>query len=442
MRSALALSLATAVGSSFWACSDDKVPPLATAACSKTVQDKEALNSAQLASWSVADATEMTRTGGDQALEADYAGKYRDDLSNHPGCIKRPAYGANLSEPYSSDNEATVPTGTSTVSARYPCAAKLYSVDAEDTSKPIVILVHGNSSGVTSFEEYFKQSLAGQTGTNLASFQFTIDSAVREQLATKLLAAGHRVIGFDARVDLVRTLEDFDGTQATGNPFLNIDHGWAVPMLQSLIKAVMLDFPARKISIVGHSLGVTTTRDALRRLYLEHKAGVAGSVNPFAHLRDVILVSGANHGVSTGSLCGMAFSGNMKGTVTCEMGKRDAFIPTYFTKPLNGPDDLLSTPCADGDYAYMDHDACDGNVVQYTTLTMEDIEGGQLQDEFVSEASAKLDNEGCVDNELVTLSDYDTSGYFFTGLPGFLANHFGALRSDEGMAKILAKLGD
>ena len=74
--------------------------------------------------------------------------------------------------------------------------------------------------------------------------------------------------------------------------------------------------------------------------------------------------------------------------------------------------------------------------------TMEDLPGGDLQDEFVSEASASLDNGACVENELVTLGDFDSSGYFFTGAPGFLANHFGTARSDAGMALILQKLAD
>ena len=52
---------------------------------------------------------------------------------------------------------------------------------------PIVILVHGNSSGVNSFEEYFVAARAGTDLTTSAAFTFTTDAAVREQLASALL---------------------------------------------------------------------------------------------------------------------------------------------------------------------------------------------------------------------------------------------------------------
>ncbi len=424
---------------------DDDSVTTQNPACSATIETKEEQFATELSTWSIADATEMTRTGGDQALEADYAGFYRDDLANHPGCQPRGPYGANTSEPFSLDNEATVATGTTAAIAGYSCAAKTYDQPSEDTSKPIVILVHGNSSGVTSFEEYGNSNLAGTTITNVAGFELVVDTMVREQLASKLVADGYQVIGFDARTELVRTLTDYSADQTTGNLFVNIDHGWMVPMLQSLIRAVMTNNPDRQVSIVAHSLGVTATRDALRRLYNESVTGTAGAVNPYAQLQDVILLSGANHGVSSASaLCpnGVRTLNNMRATVTCEMGDLSAFQPTYFTRPLNGPGDIFSTPCADGDYAYGQRDQCGGNAVEWTTVTMEDIPGGQLQDEFISEASSRLDNEGCVENALITLGDFDSSGYFFTGAPGFFANHFGSARSEAGMALILGRLAD
>ncbi|MCK6545437.1 hypothetical protein L6R52_06170 [Myxococcota bacterium] len=414
-------------------------------ACKATIAAKEAQYAAELATWSIADAPEMVRADGNQNLEADYAGKYRDDLANHPGCEPRMMYAASGSEPFSLDNEATVPEGAALELTGFPCAAKDYVNANVDTTKPIVILVHGNSSGVTSFEEYFKQALAGTQIANFQGFQFMVDTMVRKQLATRLVEEGYEVIGFDARTDLVNTLGDYSADQRTGNPFRNIDHGWAVPMLQSLIKATIDANPGRKIALVGHSLGVTTIRDALRRLYVAHKAGAQGSVNPYAHVQDVVLLSGANHGVSSGALLcpnGAPLLPHMRSTVTCEMGDRDAFQPTYFSKPISGPGDLFSTPCADGEYAFGERGVCDGNVVGWTTMTMQDIAGGMLQDEFVSEASSKLDMPSCVDNELLTLADYDSSGYFFTGAPGFLANHFGTARSDAGIQKILDKLAD
>jgi pimeloyl-ACP methyl ester carboxylesterase len=390
--------------------------------------------------WPAEDAAEMVRTGGDQSLEADYAGRYRDDLATHPGCMPRASYGNNV-EFLVSDNEATVAPGVPADIDGYPCAAKEYTQPAENTDLPIVILVHGNSSSVTSFEEYANATLAGTTISNVAGFSFTVESEPVDQLPTRLVAAGHRVIGFDARTDLVNTLTDFDATTATGNAFRNIDHGWAVPMLQALIRAVMTESPGRRVALVGHSLGVTVIRDALRRLYNEHVAGEPGAVNPFAQLSDVVLLSGANHGVSSGALLCETFD-HMRGTVGCEMGDRGTFIPTYFTRPLNGPNDLYATPCADGDYAFGMHDACGGNVVEYTTVTMQDIADGELQDEFVSETSSSIDLDPCVANELLTLADYDASGYFFTGAPGFFANHFGSARSAAGITLVTSRIAD
>ncbi|MCB9732958.1 MAG: alpha/beta hydrolase [Deltaproteobacteria bacterium] len=421
----------------------DTVDP-AVAACRAAIATKSAAVASQLATWSIADAPEMTASGGDVKKEADYAGKYRDDLANHVGCAARTEYGKNV-EAFVQDNEAEVPAGApadGTNLPGYDCAAKVYTQVSPDTTKPVVILVHGNSSSVTSFEEYAKASLAGTEIANVAGFTFTVDTTTRKQLAQSLVDAGYEVVAFDARIDTVASLTDYDPASATGNPFRNIDHGWAVPMLEELVKAVHTKYPGRKVSMIGHSLGVTVIRDALRRLYNESKAGTTGAINPFTFLKDVILLSGANHGVSNGKLLCDSFLANMKGTVGCEMGDRATFVPTYFTKPLNGPSDLFSAPCADGSYAFGEEDQCDGNVVQYTTVTMEDLPDGSLQDEFISEASSKLDLEPCVDNETIGLGDYDSSGYFFTGAPGFFANHFGTPRSNAGIALVLDKLAD
>ncbi|MBO6940007.1 MAG: alpha/beta hydrolase [Deltaproteobacteria bacterium] len=418
---------------------EDGAMPDPGAACRAAVEAREATVSGELP-WPIADAAEMTASGGNQALEADYAGKYRDDLANHPGCVPRDSYDANT-EFLVSDNEATVPTGSPADIDGYDCAAKEYDQAAEDTSKPIVILVHGNSSSVTTFEEYENASLAGTTITSVGDLSFTVDATVRQQLASALLAEGHRVIGFDARTDLVNTLEDFNSDSSTGNAFRNIDHGWAVPMLQSLIKAVMTENPTRQVALVGHSLGVTVIRDALRRLYNESVAGTAGAVNPFAQTSDVVLLSGANHGVASGGVLCDSFE-HMRGTVGCEMGDRTTFVPTYFTEPLNGPSDLFATPCADGSYAYGETDQCGDNLVEYTTVTMVDIPEGGLQDEFVSEESSMLDLDPCVDNVLIELEDFDSSGYFFTGAPGFFAAHFGSARSDVGIALVVEKLSN
>jgi len=409
-------------------------------ACTAAIEARAAEVASELP-FSIDDPAEMIGpAGGNQRLEAEFAGKYRDDLANHVGCEPRAAYDANV-ELLISDNEADVPAGTPATIAGYDCAAKAYDTSNVDSSKPIVILVHGNSASVTSYEEYFSSAAAGTEVQTLSQFSFTVENTVREQLATKLLNEGFEVIGFDARIDRVAELEDFNNDQTTGNPSRNIDHGWAVPLLQSLIRAVMTNNPDREVSLVGHSLGTTVIRDALRRLYIEWRDGEAGAVNPFAQLQDVILASGANHGVSTFALCDI-YPNQMRGTVACEMGDRGNFTPTYFSEVNNGPNDLFSTPCADGSYAFGAEDQCEDNVVQYTTITMEDVEDGPLQDEFVSESAARLNLEPCVENVLVGLDDYDRSGYFFTGFWGFFANHFGAIRSDDGMQVIVDRLND
>ena len=90
------------------------------------------------------------------------------------------------------------------------------------------------------------------------------------------------------------------------------------------------------------------------------------------------------------------------------------------------------------DYAYGQVGQCDSNVVRYYTITMSDVQSGSnYQDLYVSEASSKLDVPGCVTNTLTTLNDYDTSGYFNKG---FIANHFGSVRSDAGLNLILGYL--
>jgi pimeloyl-ACP methyl ester carboxylesterase len=410
-------------------------------ACREAIATKETALAAMLPGWPVDDAPEMVDDGTGDVAAATFAGHYRDDLANHPGCVPQAAYGAN-SEFLVADNEATVPAGVPAVIPGYDCAAKAYDQTAEDPTKPIVILVHGNSSGVGSFEEY---DVASRRGANISSSggtSFAVDATAREQLVTRLLAGGYRVISFDARTDLVNTQTGHSDDMATGNPFRNIDHGWAVPMLEALIKAVMTENAGRRVSIVGHSLGTTVIRDALRRLYVESRDGGAGTVNPYARLADVVMLSGANHGVTSGETLCDGFAENMRGTVGCEMGDRDAFVPTYFSRRINGPEDLFATPCADGDYAFGMRGQCEGNVVEYTTVTMQDLPGGTLQDEFISEASSLIDLEPCVENELITLADYDTSGYFFSAAPGFFANHFGSPRSNAGIDLVLSKLAD
>jgi pimeloyl-ACP methyl ester carboxylesterase len=289
----------------------------------------------------------------------------------------------------------------------------------------------------------------------VTGFEFTVDSQAREMLATKLVKQGYRVIAVDLRSDLTVTLPDANPKAGSKDPAFgdgigNVDHGWSVPIVQELLKDLIAANPNQDISLVGHSLGYTVIQDALRRLFNDFKAGRM-STNPFAHLRHVILASGAAHGVSGGTAnCG--FYKTMRASVNCEMGDWQA---TAFNKLLDGPEDLYTTPCADGSFAYGQKDQCGGKAVSYTTITMKDPDGGKLQDEFVSEAASRLsmdkttrDSSGkitvsapaCVDNHLIELTDFDSSGFFMDGLPGFLANHFGSVRSDNGMKYISDKL--
>jgi hypothetical protein len=69
---------------------------------------------------------------------------------------------------------------------------------------------------------------------------------------------------------------------------------------------------------------------------------------------------------------------------------------------------------------------------------MSDLEqGSRYQDLYVSQAASRIDMPGCVINKLTTLNDYDTSGYFNKG---FIANHFGSMRSEAGLKLVMGYL--
>ncbi|MFY0528613.1 esterase/lipase family protein [Archangium gephyra] len=430
--------------------------------CRKQVaarQDELVAAGVDVANWSFRDAPEMADPGLTErqtpATYKLYDGKYRP-LSNHPGCSIENLYydKANTTgtTPYKDGNNDGKWTGAGVFGgpnraanhidgdvARipgYPCAAKEYAQANEDTSKPIVILVHGNSTRPHSWEK-FLLPLGSSIDSSVEKVQFSPDTEARQQLAEALIAERFRVIAVDFRTDLIATV-DPTGNSGTENAAGNIDHGWSTPILQSLVKAVMLNNPDRKVALIGHSLGVTVVRDALRRLYVEHVDGKPESVNPFTRVSHVILGSGANHGVSTydSGLC--TANPTMRGTIVCEMGSRSNYTQTYFHKPLNGPRDLFATPCADGDYAFGKTGQCGGNVVKYYTITMTDIaQGANYQDFYVSENASRIDLSDCSVNKLTTLNDYDTSGYFNKG---FIANHFGSLRSAAGLKLVMGYL--
>ncbi|HWO22565.1 MAG TPA: hypothetical protein VNO30_27590 [Kofleriaceae bacterium] len=378
----------------------------------------DALPTAQRNKW---DGTTFPQPG-----DATYpGGRYRtltpDGTGNiHPGCSA-----AGLSY-----TPASIPG--------YACAAREFPFPSgvtEDTGKPIIVLVHGNSETPTGWIKFLHP--APDTLFPGA------DRTARDQLAEKLPARGYRTIAVDLRTDLVDDPSSPMGSD-TGNTAKNSDHGWTVPLLQELIKKLIIANPTRKVSVIGFSLGATTVRDALRRLWVENQDG-KWDINIFARVQDVIVASGANHGVVSFALCGVNLT--MRGTITCQMGQRNQYTQTAFHRPLNGPPiegetkfgGWFETPCADGDYAFGKRGVCGGNTVEYTTITMKDLENGTQQDEFVSEHASRLYPTACSNNLLNGLNDIDTSGYFFNG---FFRNHYGAVRSEAGLAKILAALED
>ncbi|HZI15932.1 MAG TPA: hypothetical protein VE153_36535, partial [Myxococcus sp.] len=318
-----------------------------------------------LNTWSIRDAAEMVEPALTEtqtpSTYRQYDGKYRP-LTNHPGCSVTNLYydkantgGTtpyidgnndgkwNANSAFGVPNKATgLIDGNKANIPGYPCAAKEYTQSNEDTSKPIIILVHGNSTRPHTWEKFLLPP-GTPPNTALEQVQFTPDTTAREQLADKLIAARYRVIAVDFRTDIVTNIDPTsDNTRY--NAAGNIDHGWATPILQGLLKAVMKNHPDRKVALVGHSLGVTVARDALRRMYVEHVQSKPDSINPFTRVSHVILGSGANHGVSTYDppyvLCGP--NETMRGTIVCEMGSRSNYVQTYFAKPLNGPLDLFS----------------------------------------------------------------------------------------------------
>lgn len=290
----------------------------------------------------------------------------------------------------------------------YTCAAKGYAFPAgvtEDTSKPIVLLIHGNSSTPADFETF-----AG-------------DASATPMLAERLVAAGFRTYAVDLRIDRV---DDPVSNNTTENAARNVDHGWSVPIAAHFIESVMKAYPERKISIAGFSLGTTIARDALRRLYADNK-------KPFHRIQDLVLAAGGNHGVSTyRALC--SSNPTMRGRVACEMGDRTTYSPTPFLALLNGEAGAFETPCADGNTAYGTAGVCGGNKVQYTTIVMRDISQGTYQDEFVSEASSALLG---ADNQLLSLTDNDLTNYFWNGL---FKNHFGSIRSEAALQIAMNRL--
>ncbi len=368
--------------------------PLALFACVETGSDPE--ETPEDTGNGQPDPNDTSDTGEPVELpDVSDAITYRD-LATHPG--------------YTTDDLTYTPVTL----PGYEGSAKEY-VGTEDTSKPVVVLVHGNSDSPTTWEAYDSGGLCSPPGAKEGE----------DMLAEQLVPLGYRVIAMDMRFDKV----DDDPVD---NPAKNMDHGWGVPLTQQFFEAVLDAYPDRQISVVAHSFGVTVIRDVLRRLYIND------GVQVWPRIDDLILLAGANHGVSTfEASCGI--NPTMAGTVTCEMGSRAAYVPTDFLTPLNGDGGEFETPCSDGASAYGRTDACGGHSIEYTTIVMRDLDNGEQQDAFVSEASSRLEG---AENLLIGLQDFDITGYYFPFCGTILQNHFGAARSQAAIDLILAELAD
>lgn len=329
---------------------------------------------------------------------------YRDDLDAHPGCSTEGL----------SYTPAAIPG--------YKCAAKAYPVTNEDTSRPVVLLVHGNSDGTGGWEAFTDPScdpigpMQGQP-----------------MLSERLGAAGYRVLAVDMRANRTQLTgsDPADCMGPTCNVAHTMDHGWGVPIVMHFIERVAAAYPNRHLAIVGHSFGATVIRDALRRLHVKKNAGL------WSRIDDVILLSGGNHGVSTA--CGFGECGTnttMRGRAACQIGNRDAWQPNCWSLPLNGSSGAWETPCADGDSAYGQTGVCGNHVIKYTTIVISDDSNGTPQDICVSEQAAMVKGG---ENLTVAGTSVDESDYFACGV---LETHFASQRSLEAMNMVLARLAD
>jgi len=341
---------------------------------------------------------------------------YMDDLSTHPGCTTEGITTRTwLDGTPASYTPAVINCG------KFTCSAKEYPVPAhEDVTKPIIVLVHGNSSTPNDWETYVN------------------DPAKTPMISETLLAAGYHVYASDVRFDKVPV-------DMTNNPAQNYDHGWAVPIVQSLLTNLFEQYPPpRMFNLAGFSIGPTILRDALRRM---HRAGL----HPFSRIHALHFASAGNHGVSTFSaLCGSETSPSnttMAGLAACQLGNRTGYTVTPFEQPLNGgnPPDVQSfdTPCSDGNTAYGQTGVCDGNTVVYTTVVFKDNSDGTTLDEIVDQASTALvgaNNMTVSEPEPGTCPAGSTTNCVGYWLYPELEYHFASIRSAQGVAIAVAAL--
>jgi pimeloyl-ACP methyl ester carboxylesterase len=341
---------------------------------------------------------------------------YMDDLATHPGCTT-----AGLEGRLAIDGTAAGYTAAVINCGTFKCAAKDYGAPAvDDPTKPIIVLVHGNSSTPSDWE------------------RFVGDTTKAPMISETLVADGYHVYASDVRYDMVPT-------DMTNNPAKNYDHGWAEPIVESLLTNLFEQYPApRMFNIAAFSIGPTVVRDALRRMTRK-------GLNPFARIHALHYASGGNHGVSSYETdCGSEMSPlntTMAGLASCQLGNRSGYVVTPFEHPLNGGQtDIQSfdTPCSDGNTAFGQTGVCGNNKVVYTTVVFADQPNGTQLDEFVSQASSTLLG---ANNMTVTQPEPGTctgsgssmmcSGYFL--YPNF-EYHYGAIRSAQGIAIAKAAL--
>ncbi len=346
--------------------------------------------------------------------------QYFDDLSAHPGCSLEPATEGRYAGIPLAYEPAVIPG--------YRCAAKAYPNVGEDPSTPIVLLIHGNADNMGGYETW-PIEMAEACDEAACSGA----TAGQPMLAETLSSAGFRVYAIDMRHDRLPQLPDNPDDCDPSNPICNMphsfNHGWATPLTMHFIRSVMEANPERRVALIGHSLGVTIIRDALRRLFTRD------GFNPYPQVAHVIGLSGGNRGVS--ETCGASECGvnnTLRGDCACEIGNRDAYMATCFQRALSGPEDQDHIPCADGCNAYGAAGVCGDHSVRYTTLVMADREDGTQEDLCVSERSSRLDG---ADNRTIAVESKDESCYFLCGV---LRNHFSSARSQEAIDTVLSVL--
>ncbi len=396
------------------------------------------------------DAPEMVDDGTGDQTSVTFDGKYMDDLENHPGCVKRGYYDGNtgfitrviIEENYNliiNTNVATVPEGVEANLPGFVCSAKEYTIDNEDTTKPIVVLVHGNLDSINAWEEFFVTDFAGDYALN--SDTIILDTEPGEKLASKLIKNGFKTFAVDLRTDLVATLNGFGAANINGKDYsktsLLYSTGWAVPIVQNLIKSILINYPSRKISIIAHSSGTIFARDAVRRLFSEYINEQAGAVNPLPRIKDIILLNAINHGYTDFSeplACETDFSQSTQNI--CQIGFIE--LPaTEFMKRINGTRDKWTTPCGDGQYAFNLEGYCQDNNIRYYSIMLDEDKTNKLYfDSITTIESASLNSPYC-ENIRLSTSAYDSSGFYGKGDEAY---HYGGNRSDEGMELIIEKL--